>query len=427
MSLTNPVSAIKETFIHLNEKRISNLTNKRSKQVSNTGFCVGQFVLLTDEVNVRAEARAKLSIPNRSRLYKIVALNKNAFTATILDVLSGSRREVLTSRLCNLDLHTLEMYNFSSPTFYKNLQKLTDMVRRKYVPPRWLTPPGLHLLNPNDEVLREDHGIDDTDSVGDNVTDDDNKITEVTDDNRDIYTTDDGSVPVTGDDTNITEVTNDNEDMYTTDGGSVEKHKASVPTSRGEEGEEDEEEEDGRNGEMRNGLDGTEVRDVPEKMKTRYGGTRHVKVYGTHPTPGAHESILEAKTHKSILKPTNYKIFQNFISDQLKALSKHSFYARKQAFNIHSQVCNALDCSTCSCAKKVHHLKFDPGNFSKYMYSEYPQITLKNKSMNKKVIFADNTTPEKRDFKKFHLSKKLVEKACEHCVSFTEINLLSAI
>ena len=108
-------------------------------------------------------------------------------------------------------------------------------------------------------------------------------------------------------------------------------------------------------------------------------------------------------------------------------LSKHSFYARKQAFNIHSQVCDALDCSTCSCAKKVHHLKFDPGNFSKYMYSEYPQITLKNKSMNKKVTFVDNTTPEKSEFKKFHLSKKLVEMACEHCVSFTEINLLCAI
>ena len=73
MSLSNPVSAIKETFKHLNEKRMANLTNKRSKQVSNTGFCVGQFVLLTDELNVKAEARAKLSIPNRSRLYKIVA------------------------------------------------------------------------------------------------------------------------------------------------------------------------------------------------------------------------------------------------------------------------------------------------------------------------------------------------------------------
>ena len=178
MALNNPVTAIKKTFVQLNEKRIANLTNKRSKQVSNTGFNIGQFVLLTDELNVKAEARAKLSIPNRSRLYKIVDLNKDGFTATILDVLTGSKREVLTSRLCNLDLETLEMFNFSSPTFYRNLQRLTDMVRRKYVPPRWVPPPGLHLLTP--DVLRDDHGIHVTDGVdnGENVTGDDNTITD---------------------------------------------------------------------------------------------------------------------------------------------------------------------------------------------------------------------------------------------------------
>ena len=32
-------------------------------------------MLLTDELDVKAEARAKLSIPNRNRLYKIVDLN----------------------------------------------------------------------------------------------------------------------------------------------------------------------------------------------------------------------------------------------------------------------------------------------------------------------------------------------------------------
>ena len=150
-------------------------------------------------------------------------------------------------------------------------------------------------------------------------------------------------------------------------------------------------------------------------------------MYGAQPTPVTHESIQTLRTHKSILKPTNYKEFQNFISDQLKALGRHSFYARKQAFNIHSQVCEVPHCSICFCAKRVHHLKFDPGNFSKYMYNEYPLITLKNKSMNKKVAFVNNTTPEKSNFKKFHLSKKLVDLACEHCVSFTEINLLGAI
>ena len=168
------------------------------------------------------------------------------------------------------------------------------------------------------------------------------------------------------------------------------------------------------------------MRDVPEKMKTRFRGTKHVKVYGAHPTPGIHKSIQTPKTHKSILKPTNYQLLQNFIPDQLKAVGKHSFYARKSAFSIHSQVCNVPDCSACLCAKKVLHLRFDPGNFSKYMYSQYPQITLKNKSINKKVTFNDNEIPEKDKFKKFHLSKKLVEMACDLCVSFKEVNLLCA-
>ena len=133
------------------------------------------------------------------------------------------------------------------------------------------------------------------------------------------------------------------------------------------------------------------------------------------------------RTHKSILTPTNYKLHHNFIPDQLKALNKHSFYARKKAFNIHSQVCNVPLCQTCSCAKAVHYLQFDQGNFSKYNYNQYPEITLRNKSKDKKVTFAKNLTPEKCKFKKFHLSRKLVEMACKFCVSFTEINLLCAI
>merc|ERR1711942_269799 len=195
MSLNNPVTAIKETFTNLNEKRIANLTNKRSKKVDGN-WAIGQFVLLTDESNVGAEARGKLSIPNRSRLYKIVDLNKDGFTATIVDVLTGSKREVLTSRLANLDLETLEEFNFSSPTFYRNLQRLTDIVRRKYVPPKFNPPPGLHLLTP--DVLRDDHGIHVTDGndnrenvTGDDITDNNHSITDnnhsITDNNHSMY------------------------------------------------------------------------------------------------------------------------------------------------------------------------------------------------------------------------------------------------
>merc|ERR1711954_611019 len=274
MNLSNPVVAIKETFKHLNEKRISNLTNKRSKQVSNTGFCVGQFVLLTDESNVKAEARAKLSIPNRSRLYKIVALNKDGFTATILDVQSGSRREVLTSRLCNLDLHTLEMFNFSSPTFYKNLQKLTDMVRRKYVAPRWVPPPGLHLLHPGNAVLREDHGIHANDEVDpeDNVTDDDSNVTVITDNDKDngntIYTAPSTDVSGSNGEHGVTVRSNGHA------AGPTKSVDGDLEEDGKESGEGEEEEGDGVNGEG-DGVDGIEVRDIPEKMKTRYRGTKH--------------------------------------------------------------------------------------------------------------------------------------------------------
>ena len=47
-----------------------------------------------------------------------------------------------------MTLETLESYNYSSPTFFKNLQKLTDLVRRKYIGPVRRTPQGLRLLDP---------------------------------------------------------------------------------------------------------------------------------------------------------------------------------------------------------------------------------------------------------------------------------------
>ena len=77
MNLKNPVNGIKDTFRHLNENRIKNLLSNKGKHVSNSEFAIGQFVLLSDESNQGVEARGKLSIPHRSKLFKIVNLNKN--------------------------------------------------------------------------------------------------------------------------------------------------------------------------------------------------------------------------------------------------------------------------------------------------------------------------------------------------------------
>ena len=140
-------------------------------------------------------------------------------------------------------------------------------------------------------------------------------------------------------------------------------------------------------------------------------------------TPGDHKCVKL----RSILKPTTYKMHQNFISDQLKALNKTSFYARKQALVTHTQVCGTQQCSICDCARKVHHLQFDPGNFSKYMYSQYPQFTLKETKSAKSVTFAANTIfPKDGKYKKMYLSRKMVEVACAHCISFAELSLLCA-
>ena len=299
------------------------------------------------------------------------------------------------------------MYNFSSPTFYKNLQKITDMVRKKYVGPRRIPSPGLHLLHPGDAVLRGDHGIDGADEVDpeDTITDNNGNVTTHTSKDDTIYTA--PSTDVFGSD-----------DRH---GITVRENSHVADPTLSVEGDLEGNNKDSERGDE-DGADGIEVRDHPAtKRITRFQGTKHVRVYDAQLTSETHKSVKI----KSILKPTTYKMYQNFISDQLKALNKTYFYARKQAFVIHTQICETPQCSICECAMKVHHLKFDPGNFSKYMYSQYPQLTLKNTTSNKSVTFAEDTVfPRESKFKKMYLSRKLVERACSHCVSLAELSLL---
>ena len=54
----------------------------------------------------------------------------------------------LCSRLSNLSLEILEEYNFSTPQFYRNLQKLTDNFCNRYEAPTDRRP-GLKMLHPS--------------------------------------------------------------------------------------------------------------------------------------------------------------------------------------------------------------------------------------------------------------------------------------
>ena len=98
MGLSNPIKAVRETYKFLNEKRIQNLTRRRGKFVENE-FSVGQFVLINDETQVGEECRGKLNLPLQSRLYKILEIHKEGFSAKLLDILDGSRKEVYATFL----------------------------------------------------------------------------------------------------------------------------------------------------------------------------------------------------------------------------------------------------------------------------------------------------------------------------------------
>ena len=126
------------------------------------------------------------------------------------------------------------------------------------------------------------------------------------------------------------------------------------------------------------------------------------------------------------MKNTTYKAYQNFIPEQLKALGKDCFYSRKQALHIHTEVCTVSQCPICACANAISHLKYNPGNYSRYIFQEYPQQTIKNNESLKTVTFAKNTKfQEEQSFRQIYLNRKLVEKACLHCISLVEAGLLA--
>ena len=397
MSLKNPVNGIKETFRHLNAKRIGNLLSGRGKHVSNPQFAVGQFVLLTDESTQGAEARGKLSIPHRSKLFKIVDLNKEKFTATLLDIQNGSRREVLTSRLCNLTLEALESYNFSSPTFFKNLQKLTDLVRRKYIGPVRRPPHGLTLLAPEQEVC---HKMDPPVGV------EPRQASAGSTDDTNMY-----NAPPLQEQTNLSDGSDFTKEH---DVNSIVPHHVQSPVT------------DTMVADKRDELvDGMEPRDVsvPERRQTRYSGAKHVPVYNVKLDSTSYNS----RRYNKILKDSTYKVYQNFLPEQLKALSKNCFYARKQALHNHTEICAVPECQICACANSVSSLQYNQGNYSRYIFQEYPRLTIKSNKPLKTVTFAKNTTFQREtSFKRIHLNRKLVEKACLYNVSIVEACLLAS-
>ena len=135
VAVNNPIWHQKFAYKKLNEHRIKNLIARRGTDKKQT-FPVGQFFTLNDEVP-RGELQEKNDIPVHKELYKMVAVHKDGFSLGVQNILTGSVQEILHSKLSPLNLELLEELSYSTPQLYKNLVKLTNLMRNKYKPGYW--------------------------------------------------------------------------------------------------------------------------------------------------------------------------------------------------------------------------------------------------------------------------------------------------
>ena len=97
INLKNPIRGQKCLYKYLNEKRIEALLGARGSNKKKI-WMVGQFVTLEQE-NYTGSLIDKLSSPRNANIYKIISINKQGFSCSVMNVLSGAVYEVLQSRL----------------------------------------------------------------------------------------------------------------------------------------------------------------------------------------------------------------------------------------------------------------------------------------------------------------------------------------
>ena len=113
---------------------------------------------------------AKIASPRCQNIYKILEVHRKGFSVKVINVVTGAKLEILSSRLQELSLSDLEQAHFASPGLYKKLTDLTLKIRNKYQPGRQL-PKGLHLLKewPNEAIENKDPVDAVQDFEGDNL------------------------------------------------------------------------------------------------------------------------------------------------------------------------------------------------------------------------------------------------------------------
>ena len=91
-----------------------NLLNK-GRGLTPKKFAVGYFVLLNDGPSVTVDESRKLNFPGSKELYKIVSIQKQGFSLTLLNVRTHAILTVVHSRVSHLSLDNLLDFDLSMP------------------------------------------------------------------------------------------------------------------------------------------------------------------------------------------------------------------------------------------------------------------------------------------------------------------------
>ena len=366
--LQNPVLTQKVLYKNLNQKRVDSLI-KAKGSIQKRKWSIGQFVTLNN--NKSNSLVDKIASPRCSNIHKILDVHKQGFSAWIMNILTGSKLEVLSSRLRELNLSDLEHAHFGSPELYKKLTQLTLRMRNKYQAGKQL-PQGLQLLK---------------DWPGEAL-----------------------------ENTNVVE--NPDQDILDVEGNDGVEEKEEL---------EAEEEQVGMDTESaaHKTLEGTEYHNlVPENgdvnkndgvtYNTRFKGTKHVAVYNVD---------VMRQNIRSILKCGQYNGMMNQNIDLLRTLSREAFSAHKQALIHHHEMCHVSLCNICLYFNRIKGYSYDAKGYARYVmpFSTTKVKALKNKNM---VRFQVSNLSEK-PMEGFRINFTMLEAACAFNVSLRETRLIS--
>ena len=364
-------------------------------------------------------------MPHQTHVYKILSADKNNFSYKILNLQTGSTRQVNHSLLERLNLDKLTEISFYTPTLFDGLVKLSNMARNKYVPGR--KDNGLHLLQPQEQGLaepdpeeaQEHQGLDGLDpEEAQEITDlGAQELTNMGAQNEHFIT---DEKTVTEKDNGLEEpgrqIVTDSDDGL--DNGEITESAGNPANEPGD----DSMEKHGDGTHTHTGLSTAPPRN--RRYNTRFKGERHVPIYTSQLS-----NISRQVATRSILKiskdfPYNFK--QNFNPQELRKVDYPLFVTRRKALKLHKEVCADNLCRTCELCDKIATFTFNQLDFTRYKdQADIPAPAGQNsKKLPSRVRFTVIETPGKSKHKPVVVNSTTFMAALKSNVSISETKLL---